>query len=258
MDRISEPFNFAQYEIRFRILRAGAQLAKEPEARPFVEEVVRLEEEAAERDGYEPRYFQALGLLKELMAKYYSEPNLYEEAEYDIRKSVELAPGRQDNTFLLAQTLINQGKFDEVKSVADEMLSYAPETVHGRFEHALTLAPYNWNDGNDYIEMLRKVFVEEFPNLEDGRFTLNEVQAAFIRNSYNTYLNYFYRVRDKEGFLMTLNQALKVEKMLDGVGAMQVKEGLISEPVMSAVENIENGIKLFESNGWDAIAPPGQ
>lgn len=247
IDAITTPYTYAQPEIRFRLLQAAARLVEIPEARPFVDASLRLEEEAMRQQPLEPRFYQTVGFVYDAIARINSEPELYLRAEENLRRAMELAPGKQEIMFLLAQNLVSQGKLEEAGDVARRMLAAEPLAVQGQFFYATIMGPRDWDGAYETEKIFRELFALRMVVPADSQ------RLTFIRNAYNSYLKYYFERQDEEGFLNVMRRALAIETILAEAGEAQLGEGLIEEISSSRVEALEAGIRAFESRGWDAI-----
>jgi len=247
LDTVTEPYNFAQPEIRFKVLDAASTLVSVDEARPFIDRALELNEEALMKDPFEPRYFQVVGFVYDSIARIQNEPELYLKAEELLRKALSMIPGRQEIMFLLAQNLLSQGRIDEAHALATEMLAAEPNAPKGRAFYTVIMAPVDWDGEYGTANIMYDVYVDQaVVFLEAKSFT-------FIRNGYNSYLKYYYEKRDSEGFRNTLDQALVIEEFLGKAQQAQLEAYIISTTYEIRDEAIRNGIDIFARGGWDAI-----
>ncbi len=155
------------------------------------------------------------------------------------KKLWRLIPNRQDILFVLAQNKIGLGKFDEIKKISDELLANTPDSGRGKFYHSVSLSPYEWGDGVDYVEELSISL--------RGRCTTEGSQLAFIRNSYKAYLNYFLREKDSIGMITVFTKAVAIENMLGEVWEIRSADRtttLTANP--SQAEYISSGLNAFK------------
>ena len=247
LDKITLPYNYAQPEIRFRVLDIASTLVSVDGARPFIDDALRLKEEVLLEDPLEPRNFQVVGFVYDSIARLQDEPELYLVAEDHLRTAMELAPGRQEIQFLLAQNLLSQGRLEEAYDLSLEMLAAEPNAPKGRAFYTVLLAPIDWDGEHGTFDIMFDVYVDE------AVIFLDLKTFTFIRNSYNSYFKHFLEQRDADSFLKTLEQALEIELFLEAAQQAQLEAGLIGETYESRAPAIRSGISAFKTGGWDAI-----
>ena len=66
-------------------------------------------------------------------------------------------------------------------------------------------------------------------------------------------MSYFFSVKDSAGFVTALEQAIKIEDVIEKVSAEQLDKGTITKPISSEKIQLINALNLFRVRGWDAI-----
>jgi len=254
LDSMTKPYNFAQPEIRFRILTTASVLIGTPEALPFIDKALLLEDEVLSRKLFEPRYFYVAGFVYDTMGRTYNRSEFYSIAEELFRKAIELSPGRQEPMFLLAGNLVNQGRIEEAAALTEEMLAFAPESSSGQFYYSTNFAPIDFDGSYGTDDIMNELFTSKALVIDRDAFTLLDDKVfRFIRNSYNAYLKYYFGIRDSDNFLAVMRRAVEIEILLEDAQGIQADNALNEFLIDSRRADLETGIRVFNSSGWDAI-----
>ena len=91
------------------------------------------------------------------------------------------------------------------------------------------------------------------PILEGRSLVLDEPMYMAMRNSYNSYLLYYYTERDALSFANTIERAIEIELLFESMLDFQLKEGYVVNPISSQVDRLSEGLKSFKTRGWDAV-----
>lgn len=245
LDSFTKPYNFAQAELRYRLLQLLAPHMNNPDAKPLVDRVVALQEEVVVRESYDPREivllagaYQAFGDGGEIEA--------YSRAEKFFLKALDLSPDRQELIYNMAIIYADQGDFVRMNEYANRMLQGSPDVPMTKIYYANAISregPTRFNEAMDVLESA----------LDDLQIALDERQVNALRAAYNQYLNYFYDTRDAERFLVAMERSMKLEVTIERINEGKFKAGIIEELPPKRSEEIARGIELFKELGWAAI-----
>ncbi len=251
MDKITQPNNYAQSEIRYRLLSLAAGALGPKDALDPVLKVITLEEEVIGRSAAMARAYQTLGVLYTNISKVYSDRSFLSKGEDALRKSLEIALDRQETMFFLADNLVAQGKSEEALVIADEIYNIAPEGANSRLFWASVVAPHDIDGSRGALERLEEIMT--FYLEGKGRGDKPSDTSGLIRQSYRSNMSYFFSVKDSAGFVTALEQAIKIEDVIEKVSAEQLDKGTITKPISSEKIQLINALNLFRVRGWDAI-----
>ena len=135
--------------------------------------------------------------------------------------------------------------------MAQEMLALEPQALKAQYYYGTIVAPYDGDSKLNGLSILRDLLITKKLMLKTG----NQEGVLFMRETYNTYLYYFYQTKDSEAFLNTMRQALLLEKLIDESQRQLLDGGIVKMVIPSRVAAIEMGIKAFMERGWIAVQP---
>ncbi|MEX2054207.1 MAG: O-antigen ligase family protein [Candidatus Colwellbacteria bacterium] len=260
LDKITRPINYAQAELRERMLAGTLDPTKKEDLLDLSLKILALHEATAPISSGRPRAYSSIGFVYNKLGKTYGLPEFFSIAEDNFKKSLELAPGRQETMFHHASNMVSQGKVQEAVTIANNIIAIEPDGLWAKAYWIAIVAPSDWNDERQSIDTLVQYYGGDSESLLESDRSEEEAATKFIRDlpmirsSYNNYLGYFFRVKDSASFLMTMKQALKIEEAIKVISEKAVSLGVLSSPIEDGVENMKNGIRTFTSKGWDAIS----
>ncbi|MCR4261169.1 MAG: O-antigen ligase family protein [Candidatus Colwellbacteria bacterium] len=249
--RMTEPYNYAQAEIRHRLVFLSPNMLGTQEGVTVAARADALLREVVAREPFDPRILESLGILSTVSGKMFQSAELLTQGEGDYRLALELAPQRQELMFYLASNLISQGKIDEAISLAKEIIELEPEAAYGRYYYGAIVTPYDWDGSLGGLSTLEKVFGDN--QFIFGKETISSLEIAFIRDMHGSYLYNFEQKKDGASLLKTMRQAIAAENLIEKTQERLLEEGRIREIIPSRVEFIEESIKLFQEKGWGGI-----
>ncbi|MDD5710841.1 MAG: O-antigen ligase family protein [Candidatus Colwellbacteria bacterium] len=252
LDKVTHPYTYIQLELRSKLVEALIKDANDPKAHELIDKSISLLKESVDREEYaNARFLERLGdayTMKGLYAEGGERTQYLSAGEAYLRYALERTHGRQMIMIQLARNLIQQGRFDEVEDLMNEMLALEPDTPRTHFYYGAIIAPHNYYVRSaDTLNLLRTV-------LMDSEFLLKNGSIGDIRNTYQSYLIYFYKDKDPEAFLGTMKRAAELEKLIDEVNVWRLEMGKIKEPPESRVAEIEKSINSFQKLGWDGVS----
>ncbi len=260
LDKITRPINYVQAELRERMLSLKLDPASKQDLTNLSLKILALEEETAPISSGRPKTYSSIGFMYNKLGKTYGLQELFSSAEKNFKKSLELAPGRQETMFHYANNLVNQGRIEEAISVADNIVAIEPNGLRAKIYWITIVAPGDWDDQYQSIDALIKYYDEaNAASLEHNQPKVEVVtkfitELSMIRISYNNYLGYFFQAKDSASFLKTMRQAKRLEETIRDISQDMVSLGILSNSLEDGVENIESGIRAFVTEGWDAIS----
>ena len=253
MGKMTEPYNYAQAEIRHRLVFLSPNMLGTQEGIVVAAQADALLREVVAREPFDPRILESLGILSTVSGKMFGSTDLLTQGEEDYRLALELAPGRQELMFYLASNLISQGKIEEAISVAKEIIKLEPEAAYGQYYYGVIVTPYDWDGSLEGLSTLEKVFGEN--KFIFGREAIGPLEIAFIRDMHDSYLYNFQQKKDGDSLLKTMRQAIAAENLIEKTQERLLEEGIIREIVPSKAELIKESIRLFQAEGWSAVPP---
>ena len=249
LDEIAYPFNYAQAEIRKKLVLSVADIINNPLAKPLVDRSWALMEEIIPTEPQEPRNMEALALSYQTYGENSGSPELIRRAEELLRQELELVPGRQETLFLLAKNLIAQGRTGEALRVADNLLATDPESANANLYYSMIMYPLDWDGRYKTDELMTGLFYKDNKAF-NVYVEIDSQQISYYRNMHRLYLTYYYNERDAAAFRNVLLRAIKMEDVLELIQAEQVPNGFLSEPVLSMKETLERVLNSFDESGW--------
>ena len=249
LDEVASPLNYAQAEIRKRLVLAVADIINDPRAKPLIDEVWALMEEVIPAEPLEPRNMEALALSYQTYGENSDSSELIRRAEELLRQELELVPGRQETLFLLAKNLLAQGRLTEALSVADELLATDPESANANLYYSMIIFPLDWDGARGVDRLMTDLFYKD-SRAFNVYVEIDSQQISYYRNMHRLYLTYYYNERDAAAFRNVLLRAIKMEDVLELIQAEQVPNGFLSEPVLSMKETLERVLNSFDESGW--------
>lgn len=260
LDKITQPINYIQAELRERMLSVKLGPTNKEGLKDLHLRILELEEEIAPISSRRPKAYSSIGFMYSKLGKTYGLGELLLVGEQSFKKSLELAPGRQETMFHYANNLVAQGRIEEAIGVADNIMAIEPDGLRAKMYWVSIVAPGDWDDKYHSID----TFVQYYDGVSTGSLANNMPEAtvgakalmdfSMIRSGYNTYLSHFFQVKDDVSFLKTMKQALSLEEAIRTISQNMVSLGLLSEPIEDGVEHTENGIRAFITQGWSAIS----
>ena len=248
IDRMTWPYNYAQAEIRYRLLVMSPGMLGTPEGIPVAVQSEALMREVVAREPFDPRALQSLGVLNSVLGKMANDPALLAQGEEDYRQALELAPRRQEIMFSLAVNLVSQGKIDEAVSLAKEIVALEPEAAYGQYYYGAIVAPYDWDGDLGGLSTLEKIFGEN--KFIFSGASLGQHEIALIREIYDSYLYHFYQEKDGDSLSKTMRQAVLIENLMEKAQKRFLEEGVIREVIPSRASVMEAGLRAFLEKGW--------
>jgi len=253
LGKVTTPFNYAQAEIRKRLVLAMADIIDDPRAKPLIDESWALMEEIILAEPREPRNIEALAVSYQTYGENNESPELIKRAEELFRQELELVPGRQETMFLLAKNLIAQGRLEEALGVAEDILATDPESANANLYYSMIMAPLDW-DGVYEIDKLMKDLFHEESRAFNVYIEISSQDISYYRNAHRLYLAYYAEQRDEVAFRNVLLRAIKMEDTLELIQEEQVPNGYLDEPVGSMREVLEQALKSFDGSGWGGVS----
>ena len=248
-DKFLNPYNYAQSEIRYRFLSALMPYINNPNIKPLVDKAINAEEEAVAREPYEPRAFILLGGVYNQKARISGGSADFAKADEYYKKAHELTPARQETFYYIAANYADWGKLDEAKKYLDDMLAESPNVPMTKIYYGTVLSAWGSGSFVEAMNMLESA-------LNDPTIYVSENETAVLRNAYNLYMNYFYKIRDEDRFLTALDRARKVEIRIEEIQQGKLEQGLIKGVDPKRSIELKKAVEAFKVRGWDAIAPP--
>ncbi|PIR98246.1 MAG: hypothetical protein COT89_00875 [Candidatus Colwellbacteria bacterium CG10_big_fil_rev_8_21_14_0_10_42_22] len=246
IDRITLPYNYAQAEIRSKVFSFATANLNNPKASLLINKSIKLMEEVILNEPAEPRHLLEMSYFYESVGDLQNRLDYIKVGEEKLRTAIDLAPGRQDLYYNLAQNLISQGKLDEVKKTTRELIALEPNSMVGGLYETALLGPIDWNGEYQTNEKIEKLFLEnEIPFR--GKYLI------FYRKIGERYLKYFYKEKNLIDFRKTLVRAIKIEELLLDIQSKQFEDRLILEIQDSDVDNLKNGLIKFDEFGFSGI-----
>ncbi|MEX2054061.1 MAG: O-antigen ligase family protein [Candidatus Colwellbacteria bacterium] len=252
MDSITKPNNYAQAEIRYRILSSAAASVAQPEAVEFILNAINLEKEVIDKGSARARAYQNVALIYTNLGKIHGVEEFLTEGGTHISKARALAPGRQEIMFFEAQNLILQGRINEAVVVAEELYNLEPEGRRALIFWLSTVTPYDIDDSLNSLDRLYD-FLTEYVESGGANTDLGADVIGFVREGYKNHLAYFIRAQDSQGFVAAMSQAIKIEEVIDRVGREQLEKGLIEAEVETHADALRAGLRAFQEKGWAVI-----
>lgn len=252
LDKATQPYTYVQMEIRSELAQTVMQSARSAEANELLDKSIALLKESIDREMSAPaRFAEMLGDAYTVRGAYASDEEYQqhlEAGEHYLRLALEQAPSRQKVMIQLTRNLIQQGKFDEVEQIITEMLALEPNALNARFNYDITIAPYRgYKYSDEALSSLGEILVDPDLSIKYGN-------ATDIRSAYQSYLIYFYRTKNSNAFLATMQRAVELEKLIDEVNAWRLEIGKIKELPESKVADMEKNVGIFQQLGWDGVS----
>jgi O-antigen ligase len=236
LDKILKPYTYAQAEIRAHLLDILIPLAKKkekvtPEALSLLEKVTKAAEESAEKEKWNSKNFA-------LVATAYETIGDLKSAQQNWEKALKNSPKRQDLLYSLALNYYRQEKRDEAIKIAQEIISLDPEIVRDKIYYAVILA---LTKEKEAFEEATDIIINIFEKPQ--KIYLFDSDLRIIRNFFNFYLTLFYKEKNEEMFLKTLEKGKTFEE--------KYEKYLNLSPSNSV--RIQQVINSFLKSGWSAI-----
>jgi tetratricopeptide (TPR) repeat protein len=236
LDKILKPYTYAQAEIRAHLLDILIPLAKKkekvtPEALPLLKKVTKAAEESAEKEKWNSKNFA-------LVATAYETIGDLKSAQQNWEKALKNSPKRQDLLYSLALNYYRQDKRDEAIKIAQEIISLDPEIVRDKIYYAVILA---LTKEKEAFEEATDIIINIFEKPQ--KIYLFDSDLRIIRNFFNFYLTLFYKEKNEEMFLKTLEKGKTFEE--------KYEKYLNLSPSNSV--RIQQVINSFLKSGWSAI-----
>jgi len=254
LNKIASPFNYAQAEIRKKLVLVIADIINNPEVKPLVDRAWALMEEIVSIEPLEPRNMEALALSYQTYGENSGSQELIKRAEGLLRRELELIPGRQETLFLLAKNLIAQGRLEEGQGVAEDLLATDPASANANLYYSMIMFPLDWSGARQIDELITDLFYKD-NRAFNVYIEIDAQQISYYRNIHRLYLAYYYNKRDTVAFRSVLLRAIKMEDTLQLIQEEQIPNGFLSEPVGSTKEVLEQALNSFDRYGWGTASP---
>jgi len=239
-DQFSRPYNFAQAELRYRLLSLMTPYLKNEGMRPLIDKALALEEEVLQKEPYDPRKFILVGDI------YEGRGNQAKALEYDL-KALSLSPRRQELLYNVAVDYAQLGDIPKMEETINRMLNDSPNVPRTKMFYATAITKEGAKRFNEGMGLLESA-LNELPLVSFG-----DQDLLVLRNIYNLYLNYFYDQRDADRFLAAMERARQIELKIEEINEQRYKSGLIQSLPPKKSEDIARGIEGFKKYGWAAI-----
>ncbi|MBU2101489.1 O-antigen ligase family protein [Patescibacteria group bacterium] len=249
LSTITTPFNYAQTEIRRKLVLTIGDIIDHPKAKPLVEQSWALLEEIILMEPQEPRNIEALAVSYETYGENSKSPELLKRAEELLKQELELVPGRQGTLFLLAKSLLAQGRLEEALNVADDILATDPESVNANLYYSMITVPLDWDGMYGTEKLLEDLFYEDSKAF-NIYVEISSEHISYYRNMHRLYLNYYYEQRNEIAFRNILLKSIEMEDVLQRIQIEQIPNGYLDEPIESMRETLERALTSFDQFGW--------
>ncbi|PIR98248.1 MAG: hypothetical protein COT89_00885 [Candidatus Colwellbacteria bacterium CG10_big_fil_rev_8_21_14_0_10_42_22] len=253
MDEISSPLNYAQAEIRKKLVLSLADIINDPRAKPLINKSWALMEEIISLEPQEPRNMEVLALSYQTYGENSGSPELIKRAEELFRQELELIPGRQETLFLLAKNLITQGRLEEALGVADDILATDSSSANANLYYSMIMAPLDWSGAHGIDELMKDLFYENRKAF-NVYIEISEQEITYYRNMHRLYLVHYARQRDGGAFRSVLSRAIRMEDILQSIQTEQIPNGFMDEPMGSMKQVLEQALNLFDQFGWEGVS----
>ena len=254
LSRITQPYNYVQAEIRFSFINNAPNWIRVAEAIPLTLSLHDLAREVTLKEPPDPRMLRSLGYFETALGRLTENPELFALAETDYREALKLVPGRQAIMLDLASNLVSQGRIDEAHVIAKEILDLEPDSLYGQYYYGAIIAPYDWDRELGGLSMIEAIYKEnKFVKL-GAKDISGQAQIPLLRDAYSSYLYLFYEERNTNAFIKTMEQAILLETLIEENQQRLLEEGIIQQAVLSNVENIQNGLRVFRKDGWSSVS----
>jgi len=252
LDEVVSPFNYAQAEIRKKLVLSIADIIDDPRVKPLIDQSWALMEEVIPTEPHEPRNMEALAVSYQTYGENKKSRELIVRAEELLRQELELVSGRQETLFLLAKNLIAQGRVEEANSVVEDLIATDPESANANLYYSMLMAPLDWDGAHGIDDLITGLFYEDH-RVFDGYIKIDEQQISYYRNIHRLYFIDYYNLRNATAFRSVLLRAIEMENTLQLIQAEQVPNGHLEEPVESMEEALRQILNSFDRFGWSGV-----
>ena len=209
------PYTYAQRVIRQEYLKYLIAKDIDKTSMIFFDGAIAKMEELVAFEGTNPYQYFWLGRAFEKKVRVLKDRSYLFKAEEYFKKSMELAPQRQEPLYTYGHFLMRQNRFEE----AVKIFGSQPALGHGVSISYFYLGQAQFNLGNAF-------YLESFKNLE---FFFNQpVQEnpdqGILRGIYAQLLYYFYQQGDAARFMMTAERLTKIDPNKQPLYAQMVQK----------------------------------
>jgi O-antigen ligase len=249
IDKMLDPLNYAQAEIRSNMLFKLSPQSADANVRGIIQQVLAVEEK-------EPSFIKPFALGSKASAYTsladFSEnqrTELLMRAENSLWEIIRLAPGRQSAMYSLAENYVAQGKFDEAATLADKMQAVEPNSLQAELLWLTIVVPDDWSGERRVFDKVESLF---------GNKVLSTSVAEFFRTGCDNYIQSALIQRDADNFVGSLNQAIILEKLMAETNKRQVADGVSTELISDEGGQLKSLLNSFQVGGWSAVQNDAQ
>jgi len=221
MDRITEPFNYVQYELRTRMLSAIPGLMDtQGKGTNLAHTIINLD--YLSRDRAQAQSLVNLGYQYSYMGGLEGDEDLIKKGEDELRYALSLSPNRQGLYLHLAFNLILQGRYDEAVGLIPEAERIEPQGIDILEYYVSVVYPYDFNENYKTTKKLDELL------FNSGEPT-TPVKAARLRFGYANYVISMMQRGDTEGLGRVVERAILMERKLVEANQIQIMSGRLNE-----------------------------
>ena len=236
LNNVLYPYNFAQPEIRTQLLYKVVEIAKKkekefPQAVPLIKKLIPPTEISAQKEKWNSKYFA-------MVATAYDAIGEFGLAEKYWKRALETSDKRQDLLYSLGLNYVRQGKKEKALEIAQRIINLDPEITRDRIYYVVLVALAKEKEAfQETTDIVLGIF-------EDSKKPhLGGEDLKILRNFFNFYLTLFYKEKNEEMFLKTLEKGKLFEEKYEEA----------FEPSFPRSVLIKQVINAFKKRGWSAI-----
>lgn len=247
LDSIVSPYNYAQDEIRQRLVAVPRSVLALAEMKPLVYEVLDLIYQERNVSPSKARVRGGFAYAFTYIGKFYQDMELIKRGEELFREVLKESPSRQEIRYQLASNLVSQGRYDEAREMIFDAIELEPEGLQTNMFYMLIMMPQDWDGSFKTLDLFRATYAV-------ARTPLTHVEAAHYRDAYNNYLASMYRAKDTVVFEKTFVQAIKIEETLREINDLQLTEGIVKDRIETNESAMRAALSLFRVRGFAVVS----